>query len=153
MPHHWRGDRFGMGGPFGGQMCSDKGSDHAARMGERLEKLIQPTAAQKPDFDSLKSALVKAQEDVQATCRKDGEVVDRTPPALLSNMEAHLTAMLDGVKAVRPAAEKVYAQLDDKQKDRLRWAMPSFGDGKGGERMMQGDGRGGHHFFMRGDDE
>lgn len=148
MPHHWGGGHFGMsGGMFGGPMCHEK-NDRAARMGDRLEKLIQPTAAQKAYFDALKAALVKAQEEVQATCPKDGEVVDRTPPAMLSNMEVHLTAMLDGVKTVRPAAEKLYASLDDKQKDRLRWAMP-FGDGEHHHRGMKGDGEKGRGYMMQ----
>lgn len=148
VPHHWGGGHFGMGGGmFGGKMCNEK-NDRAARMGDGLEKLIQPTAAQKADFDALKAALVKAQDEVQATCPKDGEVVDRTPPAMLSNMEAHLTAMLDGVKTVRPAAEKLYASLDDKQKDRLRWAMP-FGDGERHHRGMKGDGEKGRGYMMQ----
>lgn len=149
MPHHWGGGHFGMGGGmFGGPMCSEKATDRAERMGDRLEKLIQPTAAQKADFDALKAALVKAQDEVQATCPKDGEVVDRTPPAMLSNMEAHLTAMLDGVKTVRPAAEKLYASLDDKQKDRLRWAMP-FGDDERPHRWMRGEGEKGRGYMMQ----
>lgn len=126
MPHHWGEGHFGMNSPFGGPMCSER-DNHAERMTNRLEKLIQPTDAQKPDFDALTAALLKAQDEVKATCPKAGEVVDRTPPAMLSNMEAHLTAMLDGVRTVRPAAEKLYAELTDKQKDRLRSAMP-FGD-------------------------
>lgn len=149
-PHHWGGGHYGMsGGMFGGKICNEK-KDRAARMGDRLEKLIEPTAAQKADFDALKAALVKAQDEVQATCPKDGEVVDRTPPAMLTNMEAHLTAMLDGVKTVRPAAEKLYASLDDKQKDRLRWAMP-FGDGEGHHRGMKGDGEKGRGSMMQDD--
>ena len=138
-PHHWGGGHFGMGGGmFGGPMCNEK-NDRAARMGARIEKLIQPTAAQKADFDALKAALVKAQDEVQATCPKDGEVVDRTPPAMLSNMEAHLTAMLNGVKTVRPIADKLYAELSDKQKDRLRWSMPFGGEGMMHKRWMHGD--------------
>lgn len=150
MPHHWGGGHFGMGGGmFGGKMCSDKGAERAERMGDRLEKLIKPTAEQKADFDALKAALVKAQEEVQATCPKDGEVADRTPPAMLSNMEAHLTAMLDGVKTVRPAAEKLYASLDDKQKDRLRWAMPFGDDGERHHRGLKGDGEKGRGYMMQ----
>lgn len=126
MPHHWGGGHFGMDVPFGGPMCSER-DNQAERLTNRLEKLIQPTEAQKPDFEALKMAIVNAHDAVKATCPKDGEVVDRTPPAMLSSIEAHLTAMLDGVKTVRPAAEKLYAELDDKQKDRLRSAMP-FGD-------------------------
>jgi hypothetical protein len=111
-------------------------------MTNHLEKLIQPTDAQKADFDALKAAIIKAQDEVKAACPKDGEVVDHTPPAMLSNMEAHLTAMLDGVKTVRPAAEKLYAELTDKQKDRLRWAMPFGDDGMRHHRgMMQDQGK------------
>lgn len=150
MPHRWNGGHFGMGGgPFDSPVCADKGAGRVARLGDRLEKLIQPTAAQKADFDALKAAMVKAEDEVQATCPKDGEVVDRTPPAMLSNMEAHLTAMLDGVRTVRPAAEKLYASLDDKQKDRLRWAMPFGDDGERYHRGMKGDGEKGRGYMMQ----
>lgn len=149
MPHQWGGGHFGMsGGMFGGKMCSEKGPDRAARMGDRLEKLIKPTAEQKADFDALKAALVKAQEDMQATCPKDGEALDRTPPAMLMNMEARLTAMLEGVKTVRPAADRLYASLDDKQKDRLRWAMPFGDEGERHHRGMKGDGEKGRGYMM-----
>ena len=138
MPHHWGAGHFGMNGPFGGPMCIEK-SNHMDRMLNRMEKLIQPTEAQKPDFEALKAAMQKAQDEVQATCPKDGEMVDRTPPAMLAQMESHLTAMLDGVKTVRPAAEKLYAELTDKQKDRLRWSMPFGGEGMQHHRWMHGD--------------
>lgn len=149
--HHWGGGHFGMsGGMFGGKLCNER-PDGAGRMGDRLEKLIKPTAEQKADFEALKAALVKAQEEVQATCSEDDDVADRTPPAMLSNMEAHLTAMLDGVKTVRPPAEKLYASLDDKQKDRLRWAMPFGDDGERHHRGMKGDGEKGRGYMKQQD--
>jgi hypothetical protein len=109
-------------GPLGGAMV------------ERLEKAIKPTNAQKTEFDALKTALTKAQEGLKTTCPKDGEVADLSPPGRLASMEKHLSAMLEAVKTVRPAADALYAKLDDKQRDALRWAMP-FGEGR----------RGGHH--------
>lgn len=138
MPHHWGEGRFGMGGVFGGPMCHEK-SNHMERMLAHLDRLIQPTDAQKADFEALKAAMLKAHDGLQATCPKDDEVVDHSPPAMLQHMEEHLTAMLDGVKLVRPAADKLYAELSDKQKDRLRWAMPFGGDGMQHHRWMKGD--------------
>ncbi len=115
------------------EFCKGSGP-MGAPMVERLEKAIKPTDAQKPELDALKAALTKAQEGLKSTCPKDGEVADLSPPGRLASMEKHLTAMLEAVKTIRPAADALYAKLDDKQRDALRWAMP-FGEGH----------RGGHH--------
>lgn len=98
-----------------------------AHLISRLEKAIKPTDAQKPEFEALKAALTKAQDELKSTCPKDGEVADLSPPGRLATMEQHLSAMLNAVKTVRPAADALYAKLDDKQRDALRWAMP-FGE-------------------------
>ena len=60
----------------------------------------------------------------------------------LAAMEKHLTSMLDAVKLVRPAADALYAKLDDKQRDALRWAMPTGHHGRHGDGMMKPEGEG-----------
>ncbi|MEN9754672.1 MAG: hypothetical protein RLZ07_1054 [Pseudomonadota bacterium] len=118
-----------MKGPFGGKMV------------ERLERAIKPTDAQKPELDALKAALTKAQDGMKASCPKDGEAADLTPPGRLAAMENHLSSMLDAIKTIRPAADALYAKLDDKQRDALRWAMPkgmSDHHRHKGEHMMKG---------------
>lgn len=101
-----------MNGPLGGHMV------------ERLERAIKPTDAQKPELDALKAALTKAQDTMKASCPKEGDAVDLSPPGRLATMEKHLSTMLEAVKTIRPAADALYAKLDDKQRDALRWAMP-----------------------------
>lgn len=114
---HFGGMRDGahycdMKGPLGGRMI------------ERLERAIKPTDAQKPELEALKAALTKAQDSMKASCPKEGEAPDLTPPGRLASMEKHLSSMLEAIKIVRPAADALYAKLDDKQRDALRWAMP-----------------------------
>jgi hypothetical protein len=116
MRHH---DLYG---PMG-RMCDAK-DPLAPRLIERLQRTIKPTDAQKAEFEALKAALSSAEATVKATCPTDPATVDHTPPALFSNLEQHLTAMLSAVKTVRPAFETLYAKLDDKQRDALRWSAP-----------------------------
>jgi LTXXQ motif family protein len=120
-----------MKGPFGGKMV------------EKLERAIKPTDAQKPELEALKAALTKAQDSMKASCPKEGEAIDLSPPGRLAAMEKHLSTMLDAVKIIRPAADALYAKLDDKQRDALRWAMPmgmSEHHRHHGDHMMKGSG-------------
>ena len=124
----------------GTHFCEMKGpfSNH---MVEKLERAIKPTDAQKPELEALKAALTKAQDSMKASCAKDGETPDLSPPGQLAAMENHLSTMLDAVKTIRPAADALYAKLDDKQRDALRWAMPkgmSNHHRHKGEHMMKG---------------
>ena len=116
MKHH------DMYGPMG-RICDGK-DPMGPRLFERLQKTIKPTDAQKTEVEALKTALASAEATVKATCPADPATVDHTPPAMLSNMEQHLTAMLSAVKTVRPAFDALYVKLDDKQRDALRWSAP-----------------------------
>lgn len=112
-----------------------KNSDRmAARLFNRLETGIKPTDAQKPEYEAFKTALAKAQEGLKASCPKDGEVVDTTPPGRLMTMEKHMTAALNSLQTVRPAFDALYVKLDARQQAEIA-RMPLFGDRKGkGER-------------------
>jgi hypothetical protein len=116
MKHHE------MYGPMG-RICDAK-DPMGPRLIERLQRAIKPTDAQKTEFEALKTALTSAEATVKATCPADPSAVDHTPPAMLANMEQHLTAMLSAVKTVRPAFDALYAKLDDKQRDAMRWSAP-----------------------------
>ena len=111
-----------MLGPMG-RICDSK-EPLGQHLLDRLQRVIKPTDAQKPEFDALKAALVSAEATVKATCPADPESVDHTPPAMLAGMEQHLAAMLSAVKTVRPAFDALYAKLDEKQRDALRWSSP-----------------------------
>ena len=87
--------------PFGmAHFCGPEGS----RMGEfmigRVERATQPTAEQRPGFDKLKEAIGKASETMRGACTTERPV---TPTGRLAAAEKRLAAMLDAVRAVRPA--------------------------------------------------
>ena len=135
----------------GSHACEMKGP-MSVKMVDRLERAIKPTDAQKPELEALKAAVAKAQDGLKASCDQDKDNTDLSPPGRLAAMEKHLSSMLDAVKLVRPAADALYAKLDDKQRDALRWAMPMgmglhghHGDGmmkSHGDDMMKSSGEG-----------
>ena len=135
--------RGGMGG-MAQRFCNNS-DEMATRMIGRMESEIKPTDAQKPEFEAFKTALTKAQEGLKASCPKDGEVVDTTPPGRLTTMEKHMTAMLTGLQTVRPAFDALYAKLDAKQQAEIA-KMPLFGGRHG-----KGDWRS-HHMMHKGSD-
>lgn len=157
-PHGW-------GGPLGmmnlsGPLCRGNAAEKADLMMVRLEYRVKPTDAQKPAFDDLKSAVKSAAAKVAAACPAkpepaagpDAKPAPKDITARLADTEAQLTAALEGVKTIRPAAEKLYASLDDAQKK----AVSEMGMGKhhkwgkhhhrwndrGGDRGGPGDGPG-----------
>ena len=99
---------------------------------------------QKPELDALKAAVTKAQDGLKASCDQDKESADLTPTGRLAAMENHLSSMLEAVKIIRPAADALYAKLDDKQRDALRWSMPMGGGHHGhhGDGKMKSSGEG-----------
>jgi hypothetical protein len=135
-PHHgWRGAPGIMG--LAGPLCRGNAAEKADLMMVRLEYRLKPTDAQKPAFEDLKSAVQSAAGKVAAACPAksqaavDGDDKDQVPAtkditARLAEAEAQLTAALEGVKVVRPAAENLYASLDDAQKK----AISEFGLGQ-----------------------
>jgi hypothetical protein len=119
QPGGRHGENFG---PMG-HICEAK-DPIGPRLLDHLQRAIKPTDAQKPEFEALKAALTSAEASVKASCPADPMTVDHTPPGMLAGMEQHLTAMLGAVKTVRPAFDALYAKLDDKQRDALRWSAP-----------------------------
>ncbi len=118
----------------------------APRLTNGMEKLLQPTDAQKADFDALKTAVAKAETDLKAACPTEAELADRTPPGRLNLAEKHLSAMLAAIGTVKGPFNALYAKLDDAQRDRIRWAQGramSWNDrGPRGERGEQHGGPG-----------
>lgn len=123
-PHGWGGPMGMMG--IGGPLCRGNAAERADLMLVKLEYKVKPTDAQKPAFDDLKTAVKSAAAKVAAAC--PAELDGATEPgqggkppikditARLADTEAQLSAALDGIKIVRPAAEKLYASLDEAQK-------------------------------------
>jgi hypothetical protein len=132
-PHGWGGPHGMMG--LAGPLCRGNPAEKADLMMVRLEYRVNPTAAQKPAFDELKSAVKTAATKIAAACppkpettaQSDGKPAPRDITTRLADTEAQLAAALEGVKIVRPAAEKLYASLDDAQKK----AVSEIGMGRG----------------------
>lgn len=171
---HHRG-HHGWGGPglmgFAGPLCHGNAAEKADLMLVRLEYRVKPTDAQKPAFEELRTAVRTAAQKVAAACPAKPAPpapgsTDAKPPrkeitARLADMETQLAAALDGIKTIRPAAEKLYGTLDDAQKTAVsemgmrghgKWGRPHHrgpghpGDGRGpGRGPGSGpDGHGGH---------
>ncbi|HET9902871.1 MAG TPA: Spy/CpxP family protein refolding chaperone [Xanthobacteraceae bacterium] len=130
--HRMMGERRGMMGEQRGMMgehrammgprmmerlCGPRGERVMSFMLDRLERITQPTDAQKPAFDKLKEAAARARETIQQACPDGPRPV--TPPGRLAAAERHLEAMLAGVRLLRPPLEEYYGSLSEEQKARL----------------------------------
>ena len=116
-----RGHGMEMGGMMMGRRFCDSKEAMAPRMLGRLESTIKPTDAQKPEMEALRAAATKAESIMRAACPAAGDD-DRSPPARLAQIEKSASAMAEAIKTVRPAFDALYAKLDDKQRDRIRWS-------------------------------
>ncbi len=121
---------WGLGGVM--RMCMSQDA-FAPRMLERLERTTQPKAEQRAEFDALKAAATRAEQTLKAACPSEADRQDRSPTARFAMAEKATTAMAEAVKSVRPAFDAYYAKLDDKQRDRMRWAGGMWG-GRDGDR-------------------
>jgi LTXXQ motif family protein len=106
------------------RICSPDGDRIATFMLERLERIAQPTEAQRAAFASLKNATARASEMARAACPTEQPI---TPPGRLAAAEKRLEALLRAVRTVRPAMDSFYGSLTDEQKARLligqaRWS-------------------------------
>jgi len=129
----------GRGGP--GPLCRSQES-FVPRIAARLETTLRPTDGQKADFEALKQALTKAEATLKASCPTEAETANQAPPARLALAEKRMAAGLEALRTVRPAVDTLYAKLDDRQRDALRW-MPRGPMFAGMMRGGHGEGRGG----------
>jgi hypothetical protein len=132
-----RGHGPGMMGPgmmMGDRLCNAK-EPLAPRLIDRMSKTLQPTDAQKADFDALASAVTKAEGDLKAACPTDAERADQTPPGRLNLAEKRMSAGLAALRTVKDPFNALYAKLDDKQRDRIRWSGHGWGGGHEGGPM------------------
>jgi len=112
----WGGGRGGMGA-----VCDPRGAGLAEWRMERIERLINPTEAQRVALNDLRTASSKAAEIVAAACPRE---FPASAPARLELMEKRLDAMQQAIKAVRPAFDAFYATLNDEQKARINTGGP-----------------------------
>jgi hypothetical protein len=148
------GHHGGGMGPMGfGAVCKGNGAEMADHMLIGLEYKVKPTDAQKPAFEELKAAAKAAAAKAAAGCPPKTErsadgarPAPKAPTERLAMMEAGLTAQLDAIRTVRPAADKFYATLSDDQKKTLTergrggWQRGERGEKHGwGHRGREGD--------------
>ena len=105
-----------MHGQGFGFMCNPRAAGFAEWRLARIEAAIKPTEAQRAALNDLRTASTKAAEVISAACK--APMPDKSTERL-GSMEARLETMLQAVKIVRPAFDKLYAALDDQQKARL----------------------------------
>jgi hypothetical protein len=139
--HGPMGPGGGMMGPgmMGPRFCAAT-EPLAPRILERMERRIQPTDAQKAEFDALKTAAAKAEEQLKAGCPTEAERTDMTPPGRLNLAEKRMSAGLEALRTIKGPFDAFYAKLDDKQRDRIRWAQRGWGE-RGGHGRGWDEGR------------
>jgi hypothetical protein len=105
-----------MGRGMTHRMCSPNAAGFAEWRIQRLERLVNPTEAQRAKFDEFKAASGKAVEIMRSACPNE---IPLTAVGRMAAMEKRMEAMLQAVKTVRPALEGFYGALSDEQKARL----------------------------------
>jgi hypothetical protein len=91
---------------------------------ERIAQTIEPNDAQRAALDELRGATAKALDVLKAACPTD---LPSTPTGRIDAMHQRLAAMLQAVRIVRPAMEKLYQSLNDEQKARFNALGPDEG--------------------------
>lgn len=120
-PGWWMGHGTMMGPAMMGRGDWDRSCGPAAagfgqwRL-DRLDQEIKLSDAQRAKFEDMKTASVKAAEQMRAACAQD---VPATMPARMTAMATRMEAMLQAIKTVQPSLEGFYATLTDDQKARL----------------------------------
>jgi len=111
---------MGWGGRMGA-LCDPSAAGLAEWRAERIERLINPTEAQRAGLNELRTASTKAAEIVAAACPREWP---SSATARLELMEKRLDAMQQAIKIVRPAFDAFYAMLTDEQKARINTGGP-----------------------------
>lgn len=119
----------GPGGGFGGmmgpgmmdrqnfgRMCSPRMAGFGEWRTDRIERELKMNDAQRAKLEDLRLASRKAVDAMRSACPSD---VPSTLTARAEAMEKRMEAMLQGVRAVRPALEAFYDSLSEDQKSTL----------------------------------
>ena len=103
------------------QLCTARAAGIASLPLDRMERAVQPDAAQRVALDNLRDAVAQAGELLKTDCPTYRPL---TPVVRLDAMEQRLDAMLRAINLVQPALEKFYAALTDEQKERFNQLQP-----------------------------
>jgi hypothetical protein len=91
-------------------------ADNAGALREQIERIVEPSEAQRPALDELGNALRLAAERVRTACRAE---ITGGPGARLDAMWRHLRALRQAVILVRAPLRNFYDTLSEAQKARL----------------------------------
>jgi hypothetical protein len=83
---------------------------------EQIDRVVQPTEAQRAKLDALQAAVNQGTDLIKAACPSE---IPSTPPARLAAAGKHLQAMLQAVDAIRGPLHDFYNSLSDDQKARF----------------------------------
>jgi hypothetical protein len=116
------------------RMCRDSDARIASRLAY-VEAKIQPTPNQRVAWDSFARDARAAAEPLKRVCTNPpADAPANDAAASLVRRETVMAAMLDSMKAFRPAIERLQAALDDSQKTLLAQALERGGHGGGRRR-------------------
>jgi hypothetical protein len=116
-----RGGIEGGGGSTAADLCSGRTAGLTDWPIERIAQAVEPDDAQRAALDELKDSTAKALDVLKAACPTE---LPSTPTGRLAAMHQRLEAMLQAVRTVRPALEKLYGMLNDEQKARFNALGP-----------------------------
>lgn len=112
---HHRGGRHGMR-----MICSDRRAEKVEDAIGFAEAFFTFRGEQKVAWDGLAAALREGSATIGKHCEAmKAEGRQKTATGKFARMETMLTAGLEVVKTVRPAFDKLYATLDEKQQAAL----------------------------------
>jgi hypothetical protein len=103
-------------------VCTSQASELTDLPVERITEIVQPTDAQRPLLDELRTANAKAVGILQGACPND---LPSTPTGRLAALEGRLQVMLAAVQTIRPALDRFYQSLNDEQKARFNAVTPT----------------------------
>jgi LTXXQ motif family protein len=115
---------IGTGRSISADLCSGQTAGLTDWPVERIAQTIEPNDAQRAGLDELRNATAKALDVLRAACPTD---LPSTPTGRMEAMHQRLAAMLQAVRIVRPAMEKLYQSLNDEQKARFNALGPDEG--------------------------
>jgi len=112
---HHRGGRHGMR-----MICSDRRAEKVEDAIGFAEAFFTSQGEQKVAWDGLAAALREGSTTIGKHCEAmKAEGREKTATGKFARMETMLTAGLEVVQTVRPAFDKLYATLDEKQQAAL----------------------------------
>jgi hypothetical protein len=111
-----RSPKSGAARAVGTDLCNGQTAGLTDWPIERIAQTVEPDHTQRAALDELKGATAKALHVLEAACPTE---LSSTPTGRIEAMGLRLDAMLQAVRILRPAIEKLYQSLNDEHKARF----------------------------------